>query len=140
MSKTVIIHEINGRNDITTDTGWDYICVAVALDHESFEVVGSDVATSVLRDRMEANGYRVLHEDDEFVYQNAWVRKGSREAAVKEVVVNIDNGNIATAATAVYERKDDPMFVLDVLAEMERHGWEADKARNWLARILNGRQ
>jgi hypothetical protein len=74
--RTVIIHEIEGRNDITNDTGWDYIGVAVALDHDTMEVVGSDVAANVLRERMEANGYRVLHEDDEFVYDYRfrWVR------------------------------------------------------------------
>lgn len=74
--KTVIIHEVTASNDVTNDNGWENIMVAVALDHDTFEVVGADVAANVLRERMQSYGYRVLHEDDEFVYDNAWVRKG----------------------------------------------------------------
>jgi hypothetical protein len=140
MSKTVIIHEIDGSNDITNDTGWDNICVAVALDHDTMEVVGSDVAANVLRERMEADGYRVLHEDDEFVFDHRWVRKPTpdeeRTTDVENVVALITGGRLRVARRCLLERKDDPAFVLDVVALMVLNGSGWTDASSRVARIL----
>lgn len=73
--KTVIIHQVLAANDVTDDTGWEEISIAVALDHDTWEVVGADVSEIALHVRMHAEGYRVLHEDNEFVYTDRWVRK-----------------------------------------------------------------
>ena len=79
MNKTVIIHNCTANNDLTDDNGWECIEVAVALNHETWEVVGADVSETALTNRMIAEGYTVLHEDDEFIYRNRWVRKTQPE-------------------------------------------------------------
>jgi hypothetical protein len=81
---TVIIHELEASNDITEDNGWEMIGVAVALrwEHE-YEVIDADVSAELLRKRLERRGWTVLHEDDEFVYDQPprtmdfpWPRRG----------------------------------------------------------------
>jgi hypothetical protein len=73
--KTVIIHNVTASNDVTDDCNWVDIMIVVALDHDNFEVVGADVSEVDLIEKMKAWGYHVLFEDDEFIYENRWVRK-----------------------------------------------------------------
>ncbi len=80
--KTVIIHELTACNDITDDNGWEFIDVVVALDHDSFEVVGADISEVDLIAKMKEYGYRVLLEDDEFIHEDRWVRKKTSDDIV----------------------------------------------------------
>ena len=73
--RTVIIHNVTASNDVTEDNNWTDITVVIALDHDNMEVVGADVSEVDLIARMQSYGYRVLFEDDEFVYKNGWIRK-----------------------------------------------------------------
>lgn len=66
---TVIIHQCDAMNDITNDTGWQYITVVVALNHDTWEVVDADVSETLLIKRLERDGWTVLHEDEAFVLQ-----------------------------------------------------------------------
>lgn len=84
---TVIIHQCDAMNDITNDNGWENIMVAVALNHDTWEVVDADVSESLLIKRLQRDGWTVLHEDEAFVLQETapegdlvwrrhrWVRK-----------------------------------------------------------------
>lgn len=83
-TKTVVIHECDALNDITVDAGWEMISVVVALNHETWEVVGADVSCRALAARMSAQGYRVLHEDDEFdQIDDKWLRNATE---VRDVI------------------------------------------------------
>lgn len=72
---TVIIHQCDAMNDVTNDTGWQHIMVVVALNHDTWEVVDADVSESLLIKRLQRDGWNVLHEDEEFVFNQRWVRK-----------------------------------------------------------------
>jgi hypothetical protein len=143
--KTVIIHQLEARNDVTNDNGWENIMVAVALDHDAMEVVGADVSEGDLIERMQAQGFTVAHEDDEFVRNGlTWVRKPTpdqeRASAVESVVTNICLGRNSAVQMEVHEHKDDPTFVLDVVALMIANGGVWMDAQQRLARILADRR
>jgi hypothetical protein len=74
--KQVIIHHLVASNDVFSDHDWEGADVAVAIDHDTGEVIGADVSETRLGERLRQDGWVVLWEDDEFVHDGTkWVRK-----------------------------------------------------------------
>ncbi len=75
---TVIIHDVIADNDVLSDNGWEGVGVVVALNHDTWKIEGVDTSTEALTARLVAEGFRVLHEDNEFAFVNGrWTREGA---------------------------------------------------------------
>lgn len=81
-TKTAIIHSVSASNDVLTDIGWDYVDMYVAVqysENNDGDVIGGDISWRALKDRLAAEGWTVIDEDDVFVFDShssMWVRKG----------------------------------------------------------------
>lgn len=77
-SKTAVIHIVTADSDILSDIGWLGIDMYVAVNHVISEVVGGDISWQALKDRLTAEGWSVVDEDEVFYHiGDKWFRKES---------------------------------------------------------------
>lgn len=73
---TVIVHTVDGMNDILADNGFVDISLVVAIDHEKNEVIDADIRYDLLERRLRRDGWNVVDEDDVFTHNgDRWVAK-----------------------------------------------------------------
>jgi len=73
---TIIVHAVDGMNDVLADNGFVDISLVVAIDHENYEVIDADIRYDLLERRLRRDGWNVVDEDDVFVHNgDRWVAK-----------------------------------------------------------------
>lgn len=74
--KTAIIHSVIADNDVLADNDWLGIDMYAAVDADNGDVVGGDISWRALSDRLRAEGWTVVDEDDVYIHDGEkWVRK-----------------------------------------------------------------